>query len=101
MGVCARFAIVAVVASSIVLVTLPSFAEAAADRPPGVVGEVEVEVEDEDVGPTPTPNACTPADQCCKICEAGKACGKSCIQASKTCHKGRGCACNSSEVCAN
>jgi hypothetical protein len=29
----------------------------------------------------------------------GKACGNSCIQATRTCHKGRGCACNAGEVC--
>lgn len=43
--------------------------------------------------------ACTPRSQCCKVCETGKACGDSCISRSYTCHKGRGCACNSSEVC--
>jgi hypothetical protein len=31
---------------------------------------------------------------CCKICSAGKACGNSCIARWKTCHKGKGCACN-------
>lgn len=31
---------------------------------------------------------------CCKICTKGKACGNSCIAAWKTCHKGKGCACN-------
>ncbi len=31
---------------------------------------------------------------CCKTCRAGKACGDSCIAASKACTKGRGCACN-------
>jgi hypothetical protein len=31
---------------------------------------------------------------CCKICTKGKACGNSCIARWKTCHKGRGCACN-------
>ncbi len=31
---------------------------------------------------------------CCKVCKAGKACGDSCIAAWKTCHKGKGCACN-------
>ena len=34
------------------------------------------------------------ASTCCKICTKGKACGNSCIQKSKTCHKGRGCACD-------
>jgi hypothetical protein len=43
--------------------------------------------------------SCTPADQCCRICSKGKACGKSCIPQSSTCHKGRGCACNADEVC--
>ena len=31
---------------------------------------------------------------CCKICSKGKACGNSCIARWKTCHKGKGCACN-------
>jgi hypothetical protein len=31
---------------------------------------------------------------CCKVCRAGKACGNSCIARSKTCHKGKGCACD-------
>jgi hypothetical protein len=31
---------------------------------------------------------------CCKVCSAGKACGNSCIARWKTCHKGKGCACN-------
>ena len=43
---------------------------------------------------------CTPAEQCCRICDVGKACGKSRTQATKTCHKGRTCACDASEVCA-
>lgn len=43
--------------------------------------------------------SCTPADQCCRICSKGKACGDSCIRQSYTCHKGRGCACNADEVC--
>lgn len=34
------------------------------------------------------------ASGCCKVCKKGKACGNSCIQKSKTCHKGRGCACD-------
>ncbi|RUO18717.1 hypothetical protein [Aliidiomarina haloalkalitolerans] len=32
--------------------------------------------------------------RCCKVCTKGKACGDSCIARNKTCHKGRGCACN-------
>ena len=31
---------------------------------------------------------------CCKTCHAGKACGDSCISRDKSCHKGRGCACD-------
>lgn len=34
------------------------------------------------------------ASACCKVCKKGKACGNSCISRSKTCHKGRGCACD-------
>ena len=43
--------------------------------------------------------SCIPASKCCKICNKGKACGNSCISRSYNCHKGRGCACDSSEVC--
>jgi len=31
---------------------------------------------------------------CCKTCRKGKACGDSCIQRTKTCHKPPGCACD-------
>jgi hypothetical protein len=31
---------------------------------------------------------------CCRVCKAGKACGDSCIARDKTCHKGKGCACD-------
>lgn len=34
------------------------------------------------------------AQACCKVCKKGKACGDSCIARDKTCHKGKGCACN-------
>ena len=47
----------------------------------------------------PQADSCIPADQCCKVCSKGKACGNSCIRQSYTCHKGRGCACNADEVC--
>jgi hypothetical protein len=47
-----------------------------------------------------TPLACIPAAQCCKVCSAGKACGNTCINANYNCHKGRGCACNEDEICA-
>ncbi len=43
--------------------------------------------------------ACVPQDQCCKVCDRGKACGNTCISRAKNCHKGRGCACNVDEVC--
>ena len=43
--------------------------------------------------------ACIPRERCCKVCTKGKACGNTCISASYTCHKGRGCACNASEIC--
>ena len=42
---------------------------------------------------------CIPASQCCRVCSRGQACGNTCISASYTCHVGRGCACNSFEVC--
>ena len=48
---------------------------------------------------TPRADTCVPADQCCKICSKGKACGNTCIRRSYDCHKGRGCACNAEEVC--
>jgi hypothetical protein len=35
-----------------------------------------------------------PAQACCKICKAGKACGDSCISKTKSCNVGPGCACN-------
>ena len=42
---------------------------------------------------------CIPAEDCCKICKKGKACGDACIRKDYTCYKARGCACNSYEVC--
>jgi hypothetical protein len=47
----------------------------------------------------PIPAACIPAERCCRICDQGQACGNSCIAQSKTCHKGRGCACDAAELC--
>lgn len=38
--------------------------------------------------------AAAQAYACCKMCSKGKACGNSCIARWKTCHKGKGCACN-------
>lgn len=52
-----------------------------------------------DVTAVAAPSACIPADKCCKICDAGQACGNSCVSRSKQCHKGRGCSCNATEVC--
>jgi hypothetical protein len=46
-----------------------------------------------------SPLACIPADQCCKVCSTGKACGNTCINVNYNCHKGRGCACNADEIC--
>ena len=51
-------------------------------------------------GAPPAKGSCIPAEQCCKVCDAGQACGDSCISRKKTCHKGRGCACNAAEICA-
>lgn len=42
----------------------------------------------------PTPVPARAPRVCCKICTSGKACGDSCISASKTCHQPPGCACN-------
>ena len=62
----------------------PPFAERAATEAPA---------------PSAPPTTCISADKCCRVCSAGKACGNSCIQATKTCHKGRGSACDESEIC--
>lgn len=43
--------------------------------------------------------SCIPRSQCCRVCSNGKACGASCISRSYTCRKGKGCACNSWEIC--
>jgi len=47
----------------------------------------------------PVAKSCIPASKCCKICSTGKACGDSYISRRYTCRKGRGCACDASEVC--
>lgn len=49
--------------------------------------------------PPPPPRNCTPRAECCKVCSKGKACGNTCISRSYNCRKGRGCACNSWEIC--
>lgn len=46
------------------------------------------------LSPCLTAPAAAQAYGCCKICSTGKACGNSCIARWKTCHKGKGCACN-------
>lgn len=33
-------------------------------------------------------------DECCKVCDEGRACGDACISSSSTCNAGPGCACN-------
>jgi hypothetical protein len=38
-------------------------------------------------------SAC-PDEDCCVVCDSGKACGDSCIAKDKTCYAGAGCACN-------
>lgn len=48
---------------------------------------------------SPAASSCVQRSKCCMVCSKGKACGDSCISRNKTCHKGRGCACNSSDVC--
>jgi len=48
--------------------------------------------------PVPTPptiQEAEPYQGCCKVCSKGKACGNSCIAQNKTCHKAKGCACDS------
>lgn len=42
---------------------------------------------------------CSSRSGCCRVCDKGKACGNSCISRKFVCHKGRGCACDSGEVC--
>ena len=52
--------------------------------------------------PTPTraapsnPAPVAPAPACCRRCTTGRACGNSCISASRNCNVGPGCACNAS-----
>ena len=42
---------------------------------------------------------CTPREKCCRVCSSSKACGDSCISATKSCTKTEGCACNAADVC--
>lgn len=53
-------------------------------------------------GPDPRVRAasdCRARETCCRVCAKGRACGASCIRSGDTCRKGRGCACDASEVC--
>ena len=43
--------------------------------------------------------SCIPRSECCRVSSKGIACGNSCISARYTCHQGRGCACDSAEIC--
>ena len=62
--------------------------------------EAESDLRDRSVEPDPqSRGGCIPASQCCKVCRKGKACGNSCIRASYTCRKGRGCACDAVNLC--
>lgn len=42
---------------------------------------------------------CRERSTCCRVCSGGKACGDSCIRRDYNCRRGRGCACNASEIC--
>lgn len=39
-------------------------------------------------------DSASPSRSCCKVCRSSKACGDSCISASKSCHQPVGCACD-------
>jgi hypothetical protein len=45
-------------------------------------------------GPSAVETCAAAGWACCRVCSTGKACGNSCIARWKTCHKGKGCACN-------
>jgi hypothetical protein len=74
-----------------VILVLALFGVAAVDHPPTPDGAA-------DGAPADAPS-CIPADQCCKVCDKGKACGNSCISRKYQCHKGRGCACDAEAIC--
>lgn len=44
--------------------------------------------------PVATTACATLGGSCCRVCRTGKACGDSCIERSKNCNVGPGCACN-------
>lgn len=59
-----------------------------------------LEAAEEGAGPSAqdaTSKRDTASDDCCRICRKSVACGDSCIAASSTCRKGRGCACNATD----
>jgi hypothetical protein len=39
-------------------------------------------------------NSASAGGACCKVCSEGKACGDTCIEKTKTCNTGGGCACD-------
>lgn len=45
-------------------------------------------------GTLPCTDSAFAAQECCKVCKKGKACGNSCIAADKRCSQPKGCACN-------
>ena len=88
---------VAVMAIAHVLGAWSAGAEASATAPVGAAGSVVSGRGDEVVDAVPL--QCTPEAMCCKVCSKGQACGDTCISREKSCHKGRGCACDAAEVC--
>lgn len=45
-------------------------------------------------GATATAGCSSVQGSCCRVCDQGKACGDTCIEATDTCTAGAGCACN-------
>lgn len=87
---------------SLMLLMALSFAQAS-DSPDGAESTTDLEssIIIVDQGDCVSPDGSSSADtllseskKCCKVCKKGKACGDSCIAKSKTCTKGKGCACN-------
>jgi hypothetical protein len=72
-------------AALILSASLAGPSAAGVTRPVNLTGQEPVDA---------TPWTPIPVQGCCKVCSKGKACGDSCISRSKTCHKGRGCACD-------
>jgi hypothetical protein len=86
---------------AVVLLTGPSYALIPQEGGPAVLATPAdaFGADASDAGSVPDEPACIPRDECCRVCDRGKACGNSCIKATYNCHKGRGCSCNESEVC--